>query len=270
MRNIPSGPVRSSVKDEALLAYETEGAGPAVLLVHGLLSDRRAWVPVTRQISHRFRAIRCDLRGCGSSPRRQPGGPTDHAVDLEALLEALDTGPVHLVGHGAGATVCASLAMRVPARVRSLAVIDPVVQRTPLSPAVQEAWYLETILRWLETSHGSVVRRSEHIDAIRKICAQQTLARLAGPDPVHTESAHPSPQPAAGAEPAGLTQLRQPLLVVFAENESPETVAMIQSLWGRAPNHRLERLPGARRPLPATASEALSALLTAFWQQQGC
>jgi len=52
---------------------------------------------------------------------------TEHIDDLEALLDSLAVGPVHLVGHSYGAFVAVLLASRQPRRVRTLVLAEPPV-----------------------------------------------------------------------------------------------------------------------------------------------
>ena len=50
------------------LSGETAGAGPPILLLHGLSATRRHVVQGSRYLAHRgYRLIACDARGHGSS-----------------------------------------------------------------------------------------------------------------------------------------------------------------------------------------------------------
>src|SRR6185436_20976380 len=83
-----------------LLAHDDAGSGPAVLLVHAGVTDRRMWDPVLPALSHAFRVIRADLRGYGQTPL--PGGEYADADDLDALLDALGVVDAAVVGSSMG------------------------------------------------------------------------------------------------------------------------------------------------------------------------
>ena len=71
-----------------------------------------------------FQAISINMRGTGES-RGSLDGITVHdlAADAAGVLEALDCGPAHLVGHAFGNRVARCLAVDRPALVRSVTVL---------------------------------------------------------------------------------------------------------------------------------------------------
>jgi pimeloyl-ACP methyl ester carboxylesterase len=95
------------------IAYEVAGAGPLIVLAHGMGDSRvayRAVVPPLVAAGYRVAAV--DLRGCGESSVAWPRwSRTAIAGDLLALIRHLG-GPAVLVGHsisGGAATVAAAL-----------------------------------------------------------------------------------------------------------------------------------------------------------------
>ena len=54
--------------------YEEAGRGPAMVLVHAGIADRRMWGPQAKEFSTAFRVVRPDLRGFGQT--RRPDIPT--------------------------------------------------------------------------------------------------------------------------------------------------------------------------------------------------
>jgi pimeloyl-ACP methyl ester carboxylesterase len=108
------------------VSYDERGAGVPVLLVHaGLFSD---WfLPVSRAPElDDFRVVRARRAGY------VPAHPTtahltieDHARHCAALIDALDLGSVHLVGHSSSCLVGLQLALDRPDAVRSLVLLEP-------------------------------------------------------------------------------------------------------------------------------------------------
>jgi 3-oxoadipate enol-lactonase len=106
-----------------LLSHDDEGAGPAVVLLHAGVADRRMWDAVTPALAHSFRVIRPDLRGFGQTP--QPPGPYADADDVDALLEELGVTDAAVVGSSFGGRVAMELTTLHPARVSSLVLLCP-------------------------------------------------------------------------------------------------------------------------------------------------
>lgn len=77
------------VKDGVGLDYEERGAGdPPVLLVHGILCDRRYVAPQFEYFSRSHRTIAVDLRGHGLSDVPQQGYTVDGLADDLAWVSA--------------------------------------------------------------------------------------------------------------------------------------------------------------------------------------
>ncbi len=109
----------------ACLEWGADDAPPLVL-VHGNGAHAHWWDPIVPALAPDWRLLAPDLRGHGESDR--PETPAyrldDYVRDLVAVLDALVTGPVALVGHSMGGRIAVALAAAAPARVRALVVID--------------------------------------------------------------------------------------------------------------------------------------------------
>lgn len=99
-----------------------------VLFLHCSGSSARQWAPVTAALEEPVDAVPLDLIGYGADAGAWPADAPltlDHEADrLAHWLQG--PRPVHLVGHSYGATVALQLALRWPARVRSLTLYEPV------------------------------------------------------------------------------------------------------------------------------------------------
>jgi pimeloyl-ACP methyl ester carboxylesterase len=125
------------------LAYEIEGSGSPVVLVHGSWSDRRGWDRVVGGFAPNFTVVRYDRRG-NSESERVPGTTRDDVRDLAALIEALDVAPAHVVGSSFGGVIGFHLAASSPELLRSLVSHEPpatslVPPDHPARPAIDEA-----------------------------------------------------------------------------------------------------------------------------------
>jgi len=104
----------------ARLRYRDEGAGHALVLVHGWTLDLDMWEPQA-PLAARRRVLRYDRRGFGLSTGRP--SLADDVADLRALLAATGVVRPVLLGMSQGARVVLEFAVRHPGVARGL-VLD--------------------------------------------------------------------------------------------------------------------------------------------------
>jgi pimeloyl-ACP methyl ester carboxylesterase len=122
------------------------GEGAPLLLLHGWPEFWLTWEPVMLRLSNRYRLIAPDLRGFGDSEKPNgPFGPADHAMDMLALLNALDIKRAGIVGHDVGGAAMQPLARKAPERVAGLFFFDFVYpgigSRMGAPQRLDEIWY---------------------------------------------------------------------------------------------------------------------------------
>lgn len=126
------------------MAYRERGQGVPLVFVHGTLGDYRNWEAIAPQFSSHYRTISVSLRH--AYPESWDGKGNDaslaqHASDLTAFIEALGSGPVHLLGHSRGGAVVLFVASAHPELTRTVILADPapLVTLLPNRPDVQAA-----------------------------------------------------------------------------------------------------------------------------------
>ena len=133
--------------------YETYGAGPPVLVMHGGLGSLESMGNQIRALAESHLVIAPDSRGQGrSSDSSMPLTYSVMADDMVQLLDDLHIVGVDVVGYSDGGIVGLDLAMRYPERVRRLVAVganyDPSgipqspktdVPRTPVQYRLQAA-----------------------------------------------------------------------------------------------------------------------------------
>jgi pimeloyl-ACP methyl ester carboxylesterase len=101
--------------DHTKIYYESKGAGPAVLLVHGFIVNSTSWkrTPLLDNlVKNGFRVITVDLRGNGKSgkPGNEGGYANDaEAKDLMGLISYLKIKKYDVVGYSRGSIITARL-----------------------------------------------------------------------------------------------------------------------------------------------------------------
>jgi pimeloyl-ACP methyl ester carboxylesterase len=132
------------------LAYELDGSGEPVVLVHWGVSSR--WgEPLAGEpaLADRFRVLRYHRAGFGESGPSAAVSIADHAEHCRLLLRRLGIERAHVVGHSSSALVALQLALDSPDTVQTLALMDAArpapdteVQAAFLADVVQPAVWL--------------------------------------------------------------------------------------------------------------------------------
>jgi pimeloyl-ACP methyl ester carboxylesterase len=220
------------------------GAGPPVVMVHGLLVGSAAsWyftaAPALAK-THRVRVY--DLRGHGKS------SPAASGYDVRTLARDLDAlagpEPCDVVGHSWGALVALRFAINHPARVRRLVLVEAPLPPASVSEmnAFVQGGDLAAALPAQMQLHG---RRGERfVRALTRLVRETSLLAdlRAERDPT----------------PAELATVRAPTLVVYGDRSSCATGG--ERLARALPAARYEVLPGGHY-LHLDARDALTRLI---------
>ncbi len=112
-----------------MISYLDEGAGPTVVFLHGLGTNKTCWDAQAAAFSRTFRIIRPDLRGFGESPKTGPYGVDIFASDVITLLDRLSAWPATIVGTSMGGYVALAIALRECARLDRLVLCHTACSR---------------------------------------------------------------------------------------------------------------------------------------------
>jgi len=107
------------------MAYDVEGSGPPVVLLHGYPFNRSMWRDQVEALQATNRVIMPDLRGLGETEATpEPATMNEMAEDVAALLDELKIDRVTLGGLSMGGYVALAFIRRFPLRVRALILAD--------------------------------------------------------------------------------------------------------------------------------------------------
>jgi pimeloyl-ACP methyl ester carboxylesterase len=249
------------------LAYDDEGEGDPILLVHGFPLGRWIWDEPRRALARRWRVVVPDLRGAGDSD--VPDGPYSMdllADDLARLCDALRFERVILGGLSMGGYVAFAFWRRHPARVRALMLCDTrskgddrgerVIRQSAAATALARgtAAVVDAMLPKLlgQTTLGS---RPALVDAVR--------ARLGRTDPRGVAGALLGMKDRPDSTPT-LGTITVPTLVLVGGEDALTTPALAREMAAAIRGSRLEVIEGAGHLTPVEEPERTTAALERF------
>lgn len=255
--------------DGLRLHYLALGAGPPVVLLHGLGSCGEDWFLLQAPaLSQRYRVLMPDLRGHGRSDR--PPGPytvPQMADDIAGFLKALGTDSAHIVGLSLGGAVAQALAVRHPERVRSLVLVNTFAYLRPQGWG--EWWRTLTRIGALLVNIALQARmEAEELfprpgqAGLRRVAYQ----RLCANDPAAYRAAMMAAARYDGRRDLG--RIRAPTLVVAGLEDTVVPLRAKEELAAGIPGARLVTIPRSGHATPTDQPVAFNRILLDFLRQQ--
>ncbi len=249
--------------DESL--FEHAGQGPAVMLVHAGIADRRMWrsyLPWLAAQGHH--AIAPDLPGFGEHAlTADPPAPWDHLRDV---LDDLAVDRAVVVGCSFGGAVALRLAVTAPERVQGLVIMSAPAPGLEPSPHLQAAWAAEgeALERGdLDAATAAVVAAWLAPDAPAElrdlVAAMQRRAYELDP-----EGTMPEPPDPLEAHPERLRAVDVPALVTAGERDMPDFLWSARELAEALPQATHHVIAGAGHLAPLEAPDTVRRLLGDF------
>lgn len=228
--------------NDSELYYETDGAGPAVVLLHGGLLNLRQWDDQVERFARDYLVIRYDARGHGRSSF--PAVPYSHHDDLNGLLRKLGIEQAHLVALSQGTAVAVEFTLTFPGMVRSL-----VLGAAPLRGYALSAEFSDAMRAIIAAGVGGDTERTRRLlwdfAPLRHAATQSTVRERADrmvlvdyswavfrEDAPQRRSVDPPPA-------ARLDAIAAPTLVVVGDEEMPTLTEQAEFMAKRIPGARM-------------------------------
>jgi esterase len=106
------------------LICEGVGSGPPLVILHGLFGSSGNWRGIARELAITHSVFSVDLRNHGASPWADWMDYLEMADDVLQVIERLGLDRPTVMGHSMGGKTAMALALRHPARVGRLIVVD--------------------------------------------------------------------------------------------------------------------------------------------------
>ncbi len=243
------------------IAYEVEGTGPPLILLHGASSASR--LDFGHQLPMLRRSFRCylpDARGHGGT-RWTPDGELLHewlVDDLTAFADALALDTFHVAGLSMGAMTALIFAARHPERVRSLVVAGITLEREPRATLARRLLDPERIHRRQPVWGATLDQRH---DPVQGEGAWERLLPMLGA----AAATQPLPDLAA------VRAITAPALVIVGDRDPFVPVDQAAQLRRQLGDGRLLVAPDCGHEVtalrPAIVNEALSVFYRPFLSQ---
>ena len=121
------------------LAYHrTGGAGPPLVLSHGLTDNGLCWSRFAADMEPHFDIIMLDARGHGGSSRIDLAQPAVPGQDIAEAIDQLGLASLVVMGHSVAALATAACAGGYPGRISKVVLEDPPLPPNP-DPSAAEA-----------------------------------------------------------------------------------------------------------------------------------
>ncbi len=195
------------------LSFRSYGAGPPLIILHGLFGSAEGWHPVAKALSaERFAVFAPDQRNHGDAPRSGRMDYTAMAEDTRAFMAHLGLGRACLLGHSMGGKTAMQVASMFPEAVEKLVIVDIAARGYPpvhaeaiealaqldlaavsclrdadarLAPLIPDPALRRFLLKSLTHTGGGAYRWRVNLEALRKnyrsLCAPLQLRPWGGP-----------------------------------------------------------------------------------------
>src|SRR5262249_26169262 len=256
--------------------YRDEGVGPTVVLGHSSTASSGQWRALSARLQDRYRLIAPDHLGYGRTAAYPGSAPlVEYEVAIIGGLLESAREPVHLVGHSYGGALMARTAVRVPARVQSLTLIEPtlfyLLAATQRMAAHQEIFdQAQRVIRHVDAGDHEEAARGfidywvapgayDAMDERVRAPVTAGMAKLRDEWPTAFE--------AQGATLDALTTLRMPIQLVAGSKTTAAAKGVIDVLRGVWPAAEYAEIPGARHTSPVTHAERVNEVIERFLEK---
>ena len=246
------------------LPHTEAGDGPALLLLHAGIANRRMWSEHLEPLAaagHRVVAV--DLPGFGeAAPGREP---VAHWEEVLETMAALDIERASLVGSSFGAAVALRAAALHPHRVSSLLLFSaPAVPEPDPSPELLGAWDAEE--EALAVSDLEQAVEVTLANWVRPEAPTEVRARIAEMQRKNYELHTPEEQPKQAADPleddpALLSAIDCPVLLAAGESDMTDFKNALPELASKLPGARTVLIAGCGHLAPLEAPDEFRRLV---------
>jgi len=270
---MPSSEQQARMRDGTRLAYtlyDRPAPSRHVVLIHSLTMDRSFWRPVAKRLAMNACVLIPDCRGHGRSDRPKGRLTVElHADDLADLLDQLGWRTALVAGASMGGCIALAFAIRHPARVSALGLVDTTAW---YGPDAAQSWEQRAnaalasglssltdfqVTRWFgdkfRAGHPHVVKDCVDTFLRNDVAVYAQTCRMLGACDLRS----------------GLAAIKVPTAIVVGEEDYATPPAMAEAMHTAIAGSTLTVLPGARHLTPLERPDQIVAELDRLLQRTG-
>jgi 3-oxoadipate enol-lactonase len=250
--------------DGVALAYEYDGSGAPLVLLHGFPFSRLMWRPQVNALAAVCRLILPDLRGFGESAG-VPDSLDRLADDIDALVNHLGLTSFALGGFSMGGYVLFRYLARHPGRAKALLLLDTRPEAD--SPEARQrrfagierigkegpSGFLEDFVK-LILSSATFASRPEVVEEVKRLMDRRVASLTAG---LRAMANRPDSTPL-------LAEITVPTLIVVGADDQATPLASSRKMAEAIRGSTLVTIPGAGHMANLEQPEAFTAALVGF------
>ncbi len=160
------------------LFYRKLGAGPPLIIVHGLYGSSDNWQTVGKALANRYTVYLIDQRNHGRSPHSEIHDYPSMRDDLIEFMDLLEIPKAVFVGHSMGGKTVIFLAESHPEKIEALIVIDIAPSAYEPEDLSGQAQTHSMIMKAMMAVDFGLVKRRKDVD--RQLSESIHSARVRG------------------------------------------------------------------------------------------
>ena len=257
--------------DGARLYYESNGEGPALVLIHAGFLDSRMWDSQISLFSKSHKVIRYDVRGFGKSDLART--TFSDYKDLHGILDHLGVKSVSIVGVSNGGRIASDFAVEYPSMVDHLVLVSPGMSGYKFSGPEEEKLCEEFDKQMKpqedadrEGRAADAVEMDVNAWASAQTPANRERITEIAMDNFHVHVENPwklqvPPEPRTFHR---LSQIRFPTLVIVGDRDVPAQILMTDNIHSHIPGSKKVLIQGADHIVNMSKSDEFNRTVLEF------
>jgi 3-oxoadipate enol-lactonase len=241
-----------------------EGAGPAIVFVHGMCGDADVWTDQAGRFSNDHRCVRYDRRGHTRSSLGEGVERTVelHADDAASLIDKLGLAPALLVGSSGGARIGIDVARRYPDLLRGAVLSEPALIALADDSGASFMASVRPAVEAATTPQSAVDAFFGVVDPELWATAPEERKRAYRANHVELLGDLLMPRYAPSAD--ELAAIHVPIRFLLGERSLPVFGQIVRRLAAEIPGAELLEVPGASHATYATNPDAFESAVRSF------
>jgi len=252
-------------KDGTQIAYQYNGVGPPLVMIHGTGTDHSYWEPILPRLERNFNVYTVDRRGRGQSGDTEPYAIQREYEDVAALVNSIPE-KVFLLGHSYGA-LCSLETALLTTNISKLVLNEP-----PVYTTVEVSYPADSLDRFFAYLKAGEAEKAllmvfeiegmptTQLNLLKSLPSWQARILAVPTIPREVFSVRNY-----SFEPSRFKNLKTPILLLLGGESTLFYKAATETLHSALPHSRLVVLPGQQHDAVVTAPDIFLRKIISFF-----